>query len=181
MSNHLSSEPCTFHRRPNRRSLVIVGLPASGKSSYARTLLAGRNHFEDIHHWLYYRKQHIRDGNDRFAHFLRDLQTGRPWVIDSVEMCEHTVRERFALEYFAHPEEIDWIFFENDPEQCRKNAQALERRGSEHRLHRLREIDRVTRVYDIPEDANRREVYRSVEQPATCTGRLPRRTSPARV
>ncbi len=143
------------------RSLIIVGLPASGKTSHARSLLAGRSHYEDIHHWLYYRDQSIREGNDLFGRFLDDLQAGRPFVIDSVEMCERTVREDFVSEYLAESPEIDWLYFENEPEQCRRNAHLPEHRGEGHRLHRLREIDRVSQVYDIPGGANVRAVYRS--------------------
>ena len=142
------------------RALIIVGLPASGKSSHASRLLAGRSHYEDIHHWLYYREQHIRDGNDRFGRFLGDLGIGKPWVIDSVEMCERSVRESFIREYLTHADEVDWLFFENDPEQCKRNALVLEHRGEGHRDHRMREIDRVTSVYDIPAGARVRQVYR---------------------
>ena len=143
------------------RSLIIVGLPASGKTSYARNLLAGRSHYEDIHHWLYHREQYVREGNDRFGNFLSDLRVGQPFVIDSVEMCERAVREHFVREYLTHYREIDWIYFQNEPEQCRCNAQGPEHRGEGHRAHRLREIDRVTKVYDIPEGANMQPVYHS--------------------
>ena len=141
------------------RSLIIVGLPASGKTSFARSLLAGRSHYEDIHHWLYHREQYVKEGNDRFGRFLDDLQAGRPFVIDSVEMCERTVREAFVREYLSQQREIDWLYFKNEPEQCRRNAQKLDHRGEAHRLHRLREIDRAAQIYDVPEEANMRSVY----------------------
>ena len=141
------------------RSLIIVGLPASGKTSHARSVLAGRSHYEDIHHWLYHRDQSIKEGNDLFGRFLDDLQAGRPFVIDSVEMCERTVREHFVGKYLSHLREIDWLYFENEPEQCRHNAYLPEHRGEGHRAHRLREIDRASRVYHIPEGANVRAVY----------------------
>ena len=156
---------CIFEPQDTARSLIIVGLPASGKSSHARSLLASRSHYEDIHHWLYYRDQHIRAGDDRFGCFLGDVQSGRTWVIDSVEMCEREVRERFVREYLTSAGDVDWLFFENDPDQCRRNAEVLEHRGEGHRLHRLREIDRVTRIYDIPAEATVRRVYRPCEQP----------------
>ena len=152
--NRCSSQPLA-----TTRPLIIVGLPASGKTLYARSLLAGRSHYEDIHHWLYHRDQYIREGNDRFGRFLDDLHAGRPFVIDSVEMCERTVRERFLGEYLSHLSGVDWLYFENEPEQCRRNAQLPEHRGESHRLHRLREIDRASPVYDIPEGANVRAVY----------------------
>ena len=152
--------PCASPLPLPERSLIVVGLPASGKTSFVRSLLAGRSHYEDIHHWIYYREQHIRVGDDRFGRFLRDLQAGRPWVIDSVEMCERTVRESFVREYLCGLQAVDWLFFENDPDQCRLNAQVLEHRGEGHRIHRMREIERVTAVYDIPEEAERRQVYR---------------------
>lgn len=154
-------DPCTVHSLETTRSLVIVGLPASGKTSYARRLLAGRRHYEDIHHWIYYREQHIREGDDRFGRFLHDLQIGKPFVIDSVEMCERAVRESFVREYLSQRREVDWLYFENEPEQCRRNAQGLEHRGEDHRAQRLREIDRVTPVYDIPGNAGVRPVYRA--------------------
>ena len=163
MISTLFSESCGFPLPAASRSLVIVGLPASGKTSYARSLLEGRSHYEDIHHWIYYRDQHVRDGDDRFGRFLSDLQAGRPWVIDSVEMCERAVRERFTQEYLVYLQGVEWLFFENDPDQCKSNAQVLEHRGEGHRAHRLREIDRVTAVYDIPAEARVRPVYRPVE------------------
>lgn len=161
MISTLCPESYTVGEQADRRSLVIVGLPASGKTSFARGLLAGRNHYEDIHHWLYYREQCVRDGDDRFGRFLNDLHAGRPWVIDSVEMCDRAVRERFVADYLCAGSGVDWLFFENDPGQCRINAQVLEHRGEGHRAHRLREIDRVTALYDIPTEAVRRPVYRS--------------------
>ena len=159
--------PCIFRSLAPGRSLVVIGLPASGKTSYARSLLAGRPHYEDIHHWLYYRDQHIRDGEDRFGRFLEDLQAGRPFVIDSVEMCERAVRQRFVEEYLSSLHALDWLCFENDPGQCKSNAQALEHRGEGHRVHRLREIDRVTPLYDIPAEATVRPVYRPDARVAT--------------
>ena len=168
MISTLYPEPCIFEGRSGGRSLVLVGLPASGKTSFARGLLAGRSHYEDIHHWLYYRDQHVRDGDDRFGRFLNDLHAGRPWVIDSVEMCERAVRERFAQDYLGDGREVDWLFFENDPGQCRSNAQVLEHRGEGHRAHRLREIERVTAVYDIPAGARVRPVYRPAVWSESC-------------
>ena len=168
MINGPYPEPYTFQTLAATRSLVIIGLPASGKTSHARGLLAGRHHYEDIHHWLYYREQHIRDGDDRFGRFLADLHARRPWVIDSVEMCERTVREKFVAEYLAHPQEVDWLFFENDPAQCKENAQELEHRGEGHRTHRLREIERVTAVYDLPAGARILPVYRPAAWANAC-------------
>ena len=161
MINGLYPDLYALQSTASARSLVIVGLPASGKSSFARSLLAGRSHYEDIHHWLYHREAHIRDGDDPFGRFLDDLHAGRPWVIDSVEMCERAVREHFAREYLANVSTVDWLYFENDPAQCKQNAQVLDRRGEGHREHRMREIDRVTAVYDIPAGAGVRRVYRS--------------------
>ena len=169
MISTLSPESGIFQTAAFARSLVIIGLPASGKTSYARSLLEGRSHYEDIHHWLYYRDQHVRDGDDRFGRFLADLEAGRPWVIDSVEMCEREVRERFVGEYLTRLGEVDWLFFENDPFQCKSNAQVLEHRGEGHRTHRLREIERVTAVYDIPAGATVRPVYRSADRIGVCT------------
>ena len=168
MVNGLYSELCTVLPAGPPRSLVIIGLPASGKSSYARSLLAGRNHYEDIHHWLYYRATHIRDGDDRFGRFLDDLEADRPWVIDSVEMCERAVRDRFARDYLSGLRNVDWLYFENDPEQCKRNAQVLEHRGEGHRTHRLGEIDRVTSGYEIPPGASVRSVYRPAAWIDTC-------------
>lgn len=76
-------------------------------------------------------------------------------------MCEREVRERFVREYLTRSGKIDWLFFENNPYQCKSNAEVLEHRGEGHRTRRLREIERVTAVYDIPIEATVRPVYRS--------------------
>lgn len=149
------------------RSLIVISLPASGKTRYAHGLLAGRCHYEDIHHWLAHRDQYIQEGNDRFGQFLDDLHAGRAFVIDSVEMCERTVREHFVREYLPAWREVDWVYFENDPNQCRRNAYQPEHRGAGHQAHRLREINRVTKVYDIPTGAKVQPVYRpSLKEPS---------------
>ena len=168
MVNGLYPELCAVPPAVPARSLIIIGLPASGKSSYARSLLAGRNHYEDIHHWLHYRAAQIRAGDDRFGRFLDDLDAGKPWVIDSVEMCEWAVRDRFVRDYLSGLGNVDWLYFENDPEQCKRNAEVLEHRGEGHRTHRLCEIDRVTSVYDIPAHASVRSVYRPAAWIDTC-------------
>ena len=77
-------------------------------------------------------------------------------------MYDRAVRERFVEDYLGKGGQVEWLFFENDSSQCRINAQVLEHRSEGHRAHRLREIDRVTTLYDIPSEAVRRPVYRSV-------------------
>lgn len=74
-----------------------------------------------------------------------------PWlVIADVNFCRQDVRDAAEFEIARRFGQIDleWIFFENDPEQCRSNAIG---RSDNRNVHA--DIDALSRTYVIPEGA----------------------------
>jgi hypothetical protein len=84
---------------------MIVGLPASGKTHYAETIANGRKIVDD-------------------PQSLSDLEgMDNDFIICDPHLChvnKFDVEDRIKKVY---PEAVfEWIYFENDPEQCLKNA-----------------------------------------------------------
>jgi hypothetical protein len=80
-----------------------------------------------------------------------------PWlVIADVNFCRPEVRtaaETEIVRRFAYFD-LEWIFFENDPEQCRSNA--AERNDGRSVVA---DIDVLSRAYVIPEGATTVPVF----------------------
>ncbi len=116
------------------RLTLIAGLPGSGKTSLLRCMNEdGAVCIDDI-----------RD--------LSDLPKQRvPWLaISDVNFCRQDVRGAAEIEIGRRfgPVDLEWIFFENDPDQCRANAIG---RNDGRDVHA--DIDALSRAYNIPEDA----------------------------
>lgn len=83
---------------------------------------------------------------------LRELLTSKVNVVVSdIGFCEKWRYDDFQRKF----PEVQWVFFENDQEQCRKNVTA--RFSREQRTHRLdQELDSIAsygKTYDPPETA----------------------------
>ncbi len=80
-----------------------------------------------------------------------------PWlVIADVNFCRTDVREAAELEIGRRFGSVDfeWIFFENDPEQCRSNAA-----GRSDGRNVVADIDALSRAYSIPDGAKTIPVF----------------------
>lgn len=80
-----------------------------------------------------------------------------PWlVIADVNFCRADVREAAELEIGRRFGFVDfeWIFFDNDPEQCRSNAS-----GRSDGRNVFADIDALSRAYSIPEGAKTIPVF----------------------
>lgn len=116
------------------RVTLVAGLPGSGKTFLLRSMQEeGATCIDDI-----------RD--------LSDLPT-RPvsWLaVSDVNFCRQNVRNAAEREIVLRfgPVDFEWIFFENDPDQCRSNAIG---RNDGRNVHA--DIDALSRLYDVPEGA----------------------------
>lgn len=131
---------------------IIVGLPGSGKTTYAKTL-PGRL-FDDV--------AMSRRGMDDLKAYL---STGSDAVITDVfntapairSATEETIRRAANDSNIT----INWVFFENDPEACYHNV--IQRNAGSHAEFKLiswETIKEKSAVYTIPEGAVTRKVYR---------------------
>lgn len=116
------------------RVTLIAGLPGSGKTFLLRSMREeGATCIDDIRS-------------------LSDLPRQRvPWLaISDVNFCRQDARRSAEFEIARRfgPIDLEWIFFENDPDQCRTNAMA---RMDSRDVHA--DIDVLCRLYVVPEDA----------------------------
>ena len=134
---------------------IIVGLPASGKTTYIENHLKGAKVFDDFH----------KDAKNNSPFFemsinylplIRALLNGGKCVIADVEFCrpgnlDIVVQKLKEIEVIFNLNiEIDHLFFENDAKKCKINA--LER-GRAHHPEELAKIEELTKIYRIPEGA----------------------------
>jgi hypothetical protein len=92
---------------------------------------------------------------------IRDLselpETPVPWLaIADVNFCRPDVRDAAEFEIGRRFGSVDfeWIFFENDPGQCRSNAA-----GRNDGRNVVADIDALSRSYVIPEGATTVPVF----------------------
>ncbi len=119
------------------RAILIVGLPGSGKSYTLRKY--------DLVDW------DIHDDLRNIGSIEKSLLSGRNVVIADVNLCDINVREDAEAYLIRLNTSVEWIFFENDPEQCRKNVEFRKTQGD------LREVEgtirRFSKIYNPPENS----------------------------
>jgi hypothetical protein len=119
------------------RIIAIVGLPASGKTHYARKLAVELEAviIDDPKEWNKDIAGKIEDlANETFI--LTD-----PWLC--IDRNRVLAEDKFRKLGFP----VEWIFFANDPEQCKVNDPL---RGTD----RASDISWFSTQYSIPEGAN---------------------------
>ena len=77
-----------------------------------------------------------------------------PLVVADVFLCREKEREAAKKILEDRGYDIEWIFFENDPEKCLKNVR---RRDDGRKVEGL--IRQLTKEYTIPEGAEVRQIY----------------------
>ncbi len=142
--------------------VLIVGLPGSGKShlvgEIAATLpsvgLIAPDFMKDSIGHL------PRVASSRhFAGLVSALQQGHDCVIADIEFCRQSKREELAQALAASgvPASLRWIFFENDPAACKRNATARRRQSLSEEFEK---IDVLSGEYTIPPDAETKPVWK---------------------
>lgn len=121
------------------RCILIVGLPASGKTTLANSLLKKNCVLVDD----------PKEGDfDKIGRFLR---LGITVIVTDCFLCEKVVQEEAKKSLGSI--ETEWIFFENDPVQCHINAARRKNKPVDQ------DIEYWTDVYHIPEGAKVIPVY----------------------
>jgi predicted kinase len=134
--------------------VIIIGLPSSGKSTYAQHPKFGKCiSFDDM--FLHYRSPEAAV-DDTNAHTLTDcLSKSRSIIINDPHLCNTSARQQligWLYENSFQTPSIELIFFENNPEQCIKNS----------RLNLDKPVDQYIRLltnnYSIPSNYQQKPV-----------------------
>lgn len=119
--------------------IAIVGLPASGKTTYAKELMSS-----DPEHFVLIDdpKNYTRD----IENVLKSLPPDTTAIITDPHLCVTRLRETLVERFSRLGFEISWIFFENDPEACKKNY------VRRHSREKFADIRWFSSEYQVPSD-----------------------------
>lgn len=125
---------------------LIIGLPSSGKTEYAKhPKFSDCMKFDDP--FLHYRfPESFIDDTNTWA-LAACLLHSRNVLVNDPHLCNITARQQFIGWLFEHsctPPCIKLIFFENDSEQCVKNSKLNQNKEVE------RYINHLSTNYHIP-------------------------------
>lgn len=122
---------------------LIVGLPASGKTTLAEHLAKENQGI-------------VIDDPQHFALILKAMESNPqvPLFIADPMLCFATARESARKKLEELGCEVEWIFFENNPDQCQINATTRSNKPVKKDIHYL------SQKYQIPDNIKPIPVYK---------------------
>lgn len=133
--------------------IFIVGLPGSGKTEHVKKINKDNKfiEFDD------FKGNAILDKSDftfssNYCDLINYLKVGRNCIITDIDFCKKSSRDEaeIVINGWEIGVEIEWIFFENNPEQCSNNVKERVVRTGKNEDDTLLKIKKYTNEYDIP-------------------------------
>lgn len=139
--------------RPTRELIVIVGMPGSGKTTYAKKLVEEGlidNYCDDYEFWPLKTDGKVWRDEDR--RLIAGLNKGQAWAVADTRYCDSLERRKLklALKKLVPNLKISYVYFDNRPDSCELNA--TRRKGGLPR-HEINLIYYYTKLYKIPPGA----------------------------
>ena len=111
------------------RVIVVIGMPGSGKTTLLKSL--GVEYFDDI----------FANNSEKLPAFKAAILAGRSVAVSDVDFCKSEVLNKFVRDLT----DVEFIYFANDPEQCKKNVLARNRKSVKRELTLIEEYSKVYR------------------------------------
>lgn len=143
--------------------ILVAGLPASGKSEYVRKLVdeTGAEPLDDFKASAIRDNPHF-DFSRHYKRLIAGLNAGRTFLVTDVDFCSTQSRKQADefVRQFAPDAEIEWRFFENDPEQCKRNAKTRAEVTLRDLKREIELIEHYCPLYRIPPGSTTLPVWR---------------------
>jgi hypothetical protein len=144
--------------------VFVAGLPRSGKSHKKKEFRdKGFTVFDDF-------KSGAVDDCSRFDHskhlieLEKALKNNEPCMVIDIDFCDSTSRREAEAHVqdnnWVKKEDIEWIFFENDPHQCMKNIAESSEIKAEKKKGKIEKVNEFKGKYDIPQGVEICRVYK---------------------
>ena len=132
--------------------IIVIGMPGSGKTTYLERLLQNKTitEFYDDYQGHTYDGQLDPRLSKYYTPLLTRLKRGKTLAVSDIRYCLHEELNRFvqAILEVAPETLLEFCYFENDPQSCKKN---VKKRARTDRVEReLRLIDEYAPRYTIP-------------------------------
>jgi adenylate kinase family enzyme len=136
--------------------IMIVGLPGSGKTTYARKLIQEIN-FAKI---LFDDPGTCRKGLDALEEWIEDGENAVVTDVYGITTAKRTEILDALISWGAT--KITWIFFENNPEACIRNIKRRNEKDPNYRVVADVTVRELSLLYQIPDGATVIPVYSPV-------------------
>lgn len=132
--------------------IIIVGMPGSGKSTFIEKLVKNNPTFcfYDDYQGEAFNDDHDPRLSKHFGPLVSDLLQGKTVIVSDIAYCVPNELGIFLgmILNIAPNVVLDFKYFTNDPEQCKRNV--LQRNREDRLQKELELIDKLTKHYKVP-------------------------------